>query len=81
MGPDLGGVVGDKDRDITQDADPDILGVFSNRGPLALEEELGKGFEADFELVIPAPFVHRLGFLAWPVLAATRTRVRRCGRS
>ncbi len=49
--------------------------------PLPVKEELGKDLELDLRLVVGAPRGQRLRVVPWPGPVATRTRVRRRGRS
>ncbi len=72
MGPDLGRVAGDEDRDIAEDPDADIGGMFPERSPLPVEEELDKDFATDLVLVVGPPPVELVrvvhGEVGWPLV-------------
>ncbi len=47
IGPDVGAIVGDEDRDIAEDQHASLVGVASQRGPLPVERELSEGDGVD----------------------------------
>src|SRR5688500_7756165 len=57
VGPDVGGVEGDEDRDVADEADAFATRVVVEGGPLAVEEELDELVEADFRVELSSHVV------------------------